>query len=169
MTEVFELIKDQLLKMEKDKSWVAGILSSVILAVPKWVLKKEIGIEHAVLIVILVVILSMDYLAGSTLAKKSPVKRKNSTTLFECIVRDFTIIAICVLGYLFDYLLGTGSIILTAITVAFAYQNLYSFMANVAVLKWEEKFPLWLFKWLQDEIEAKKEKYFPERKGDDNV
>lgn len=166
MNEAIGLIKDQLLKMEKDKSWLAGIIGSVVLAVPKWVLSKEIGLEHGILILILVMILLMDYLAGSALAKKSPVKRKNSTTLFECIVRDFIIVAICVLGYCFDYLLNTGSVIFTALTIAFAYQNLYSFLANVAVLKWEDKFPLWLFKWLQDEIEAKKEKYFPDRKDE---
>ncbi|WP_224784485.1 MULTISPECIES: hypothetical protein [Enterococcus] len=42
-------------------------------------------------------------------------------------------------------------------------------MANIAVLGWEDKFPMWLIKWLEDEIEVKKEKYFPTNhlQGDD--
>ncbi|WP_261796659.1 hypothetical protein [Enterococcus durans] len=45
----------------------------------------------------------------------------------------------------------------------------FGLMANIAVLGWEDKFPMWLIKWLEDEIEVKKEKYFPTNhlRGDD--
>jgi len=168
MNEVFELVKDQLLKMEKDKSWIVGALGSAAVAIPKWVTSKEVTLEHGVLIAILLAMFLLDYAAGSRLAKKSPVKKKESNVIIDCLIRDFVILIICVVGYGFDYLLGTGAIIFTAFTVAFIYQNLYSFLANINVLGWGDWFPMWLFSWLQDEIEAKKEKYFPARKGDKN-
>lgn len=165
ITKIFELVKDQFEKMDQDKSWIVGIAGGV-LAIPQWITSKSLLVEHGILMAVLIGVLFVDYLAGSRLAKISTTKKKNSKELFECIMRDFIIVSICMLAYGFDYLLGTGAIIYTACTVAFIYQNLYSFIANIAVLGWEKNFPMWLFKWLQDEIEVKKQKYFPEQGGD---
>lgn len=165
MTErILELLKNQLSKMEQNYSYIVGAVGGA-LAVPQWITSQTFLIQHGVLMAVLIGVLFVDYLAGSRLAKISTAKKKNSKELFECIMRDFIIVTICIIAYAFDYLLGTGAVIYTACTVAFVYQNLYSFVANLAVLGWEEKFPLWLFKWLQDEIEVKKQKYFPDQGG----
>lgn len=165
-----ELLKNQLLKMSHDGSWVVGAIGGgVSFVFPDWITSKQLGIEHAVVVGILLAIFLMEWAVGSSLAKRSTSERKNSTALIDSAIRDFVILVICVVAYGFDYLLGTGSIIFSLFTFAFIYHNFYSLMANIAVLGWEDKFPMWLIKWLEDEIEVKKEKYFPTNKsqGDD--
>ncbi|QED63583.1 phage holin family protein [Enterococcus durans] len=159
---MIELLKNQLLKMSHDGSWVFGAVGGGISFVfPDWITSKKLGIEHAVVIGILLAVFLMEWAVGSSLAKLSTSKKKNSTTLIDSAIRDFIILVICMIAYGFDYLLGTGSIIFCLFTFAFIYHNFYSLMANIAVLGWEDKFPMWLIKWLEDEIEVKKEKYFP--------
>lgn len=162
MQEIIELLKHQLSKMTVDGSWVAGAVGGGLsLAVPKWVTAKELSTEHVIIIGILLLVFVMEWLVGGRLAKKSTAKQKRSTTMIDSAIRDFIILIICVAAYGFDYLLGTGAVIFCLFTFAFIYHNFYSLLANIAVLGWEDYFPIWLLKWLQDEIESKKEKYFP--------
>ncbi|WP_242327821.1 phage holin family protein [Enterococcus avium] len=165
MKEVIELLKNQLDKMTTDGSIFAGVIGGGIsLAIPEWITSKTIGVEHAVIIGVLLAVFVMEWLVGARLAKQSAVKSKRSTTMIDSAIRDFIILLICIVAYGFDYLLGTGAIIFCLFTFAFIYHNFYSLMANIAVLGWEDKFPMWLLRWLSDEIEAKKEKYFPTKK-----
>ncbi|OTN96246.1 phage holin family protein [Enterococcus faecium] len=170
MNEIMELLKNQLSKMVNDGSWKFGAIGGGISFVfPDWITSKKLGIEHGVVIGILLAVFIMEWAIGSRLAKLSTNTRKSSTALIDSAIRDFVILIICMVAYGFDYLLGTGSIIFCLFTFAFIYHNFYSLMANIAVLGWEDKFPMWLIKWLEDEIEVKKEKYFPTNhsKGDD--
>ena len=103
----------------------------------------------------------MEWLVGGRLAKLSPVKKNSSEVAIDSAIRDVIIIGMCAAGYGFDYLFNSGSFIYVIITAAFIYHNFYSLMANIAVLKWDKHFPMWLLNWLDNEIAAKKEKYFP--------
>ena len=85
----------------------------------------------------------------------------NHTVLLGILVG---VIGMCAAGYGFDFLFNTGSVIFVIITAAFIYHNFYSLVANIAVLGWEKHFPMWLLNWLDNEIAAKKEKYFPTKK-----
>ncbi len=168
MNEIWDLLKHQLTRMNGDGSWVVGAVGSgMSLTIPQWVTSKQLSIEHGIVIAILLVVFVMEWLVGGRLAKKSTTKKKGSTPMIDSAIRDFIILIICVAAYGFDYLLGTGAIIFCLFTFAFIYHNFYSLMANIAVLGWEDYFPMWLLKWLQDEIELKKEKYFPSDKSND--
>ncbi|MGX2947150.1 phage holin family protein [Enterococcus alishanensis] len=167
MEEILDLLRNQLSKMTADGSWLAGIVGGGLsLTIPKWVTSKEITVEHGVLVGILLLVFVMEWVVGRRLAKISTAKLKQSSIMNDSLIRDFIIITICVAAYGFDYLLGTGAVIFCLFTIAFIYHNFYSLMANIAVLGWEKYFPVWLLRWLQDEIEAKKEKYFPNNKED---
>ncbi|MBO0475179.1 phage holin family protein [Enterococcus ureasiticus] len=172
MNEVFELVKDQLFKMEKDKSWFAGIAGAVAIAVPQWVFSDTWTFSHTVLIVLLLVVLVLDWITGRMLAERSEVVRKKTEIVIDSLIRDGLIFLVCGICYGIDFLIGTHSIIFTVFTTAFIYHNLSSFVANATVLGWEKNYPMWLFsfilKWLHDEVYAKMDKYFPERKDDQN-
>lgn len=113
---------------------------------PDWITSKKLGIEHTVVIGILVAVFLMEWAVGSSLAKLSTSKKKNSTTLIDSAIRDFVILVICVAAYGSDYLLGTNSIIFCLYTFAFISHDFYSLIANISVLGREDKFPMWLIK-----------------------
>lgn len=162
MLEILDLLKGQLSKMAGDGSWLAGIAGGGLsLVIPQWVTAKELGIQHGVLMIMLLAVFVLEWLVGHRLAKASTVKRKESNIMIDSVIRDFVIVVICVIAYGFDYLVGSGSVIYCLFTVAFIYHNFYSLLANVVVLGWGDNFPMWLLNWLKDEIEAKKDKYFP--------
>ena len=159
---ILTMLKGQFIKMSNDGSWLIGTAGGGLsLAIPEWITGKSFRIEHLVLILILLGVFVMEWLVGSRLAKQSQKTEKSSTIFIDSAIRDFIILIICGIAYGFDYLFGTGSLIFCLFTFAFIYHNFYSLMANFAVLGWEDKFPMWLIKWLQDEIKLKKEKYFP--------
>lgn len=161
------LLKNQFEKMNHDGSWIiGGVTGGVTIAIPQWIYQKEWSIYHTILMVIMMSVLIGDWIVGNRLAKKSPVKRKVSEVAIDAIIRDGLIVAICTGAYGFDFLLGTGSIIYVVFTSAFIYHNLYSLLANIEVLGWSKNFPMWLIKWLDDEIKAKTDKYFPNGKDD---
>lgn len=109
---MIELLKNQLLKMSYDGSWVLGAIGGGIsLVFPDWITSKKLGIEHAVVIGILLAVFLIEWAVGSSLVKLSTSKKKNSTTLIDSAIRYFIILVICMIAYGFDYLLGTGSII----------------------------------------------------------
>lgn len=161
MKNILQLFMDQISKMYDDKSWIFGVASGFSIAIPGWVSSKDIGLEHGILMLILLAVFSMEWLVGGRLSKLSPVNLKNSTVMIDSAIRDVVIIICCIAAYGVDYLIGTGSIIYTVLTCAFIYHNLYSLLANIVVLGWDKHFPMWLIKWLEDEIEIKKDKYFP--------
>lgn len=165
MKNVFDLFLGSLEKMKTDGSLIFGTISGVVaLAVPEWIMSKDFGAQHVVLVGILISIFFMEQMVGSRLAKMSPVKNKRSTTLIDSTIRNVIILMCCMIAYGADYLLSTGSIVFVIFTLAFIYHNFYSLMANLVVLGWGKYFPLWLLYWLSDEIIAKTEKYFPGRK-----
>ncbi|MGM0215475.1 phage holin family protein [Enterococcus sp. AZ109] len=162
MLDILELLKSQLSKMCSDGSWIMGAAGGGLsLAIPQWVTAKELGIQHGVLMAILLAIFVLEWIVGHRLARASTAKRKESGIMIDSAIRDFVIVMICMIAYGFDYLFGSGSVIFCLFTFAFIYHNFYSLLANVVVLGWGDKFPMWLLNWLQDEIEAKKDKYFP--------
>jgi phage-related holin len=163
LKDIFNLLMQQLTKMQDDKSWLFGVAGGFTIGLPGWVSSKSIGLEHGILMLILLAVFVMEWLIGGRLAKQSNVKQKSSTVMIDSAIRDVIIIICCVAAYGVDYLIGTGSIIYTVLTCAFIYHNLYSLFANIVVLGWGKHFPMWLIKWLEDEVEAKKEKYFPQK------
>lgn len=163
MNEIITLLSNQLGRMTKDGSFVVGSLGGLVsLAVPEWINHEGWDHYHTIMIVILLAVFIMDWMAGSALARRSTVKRKTSEVANDSLIRDGIVMGVCLSAFGVDQLLeSTGSWVFVIFTAAFIYHNFYSLMANVAVLGWEPYFPMWLLKWLQDEIETKKEKYFP--------
>jgi hypothetical protein len=162
MADIMDLLKGQLSKMNVDGSWIFGAATGVLsIAIPEWIYKSGWSVNHTVLICILFGVIGMEWLVGGRLAKLSPVEKKSSSVAIDSAIRDFIIIGICAVGYGFDFLFNTGSVIYVIITAAFIYHNFYSLMANIAVLGWGNRFPMWLLNWLDNEIAAKKDKYFP--------
>lgn len=163
MAEIMDLLKGQLVKMGVDGSWVFGVVSGgLAIAIPQWIYTQGWSANHSILIIILIGIIAMEWLVGGRLAKLSPVQKNSSEVAIDSAIRDVIIIGMCAAGYGFDHLFDTGSFIYVFITAAFIYHNFYSLMANIGVLGWEKHFPMWLMNWLENEIEAKKDKYFPE-------
>ena len=162
MKEIIELLRSQLLKMSGDGSWIFGAVSGgFAIAIPQWIYTQGWSINHSILIGILIGVIAMEWLIGGGLAKLSPVQKNSSEVAIDSAIRDVIIIGMCAAGYGFDFLFNTGSVIYVIITAAFIYHNFYSLVANIAVLGWEKHFPMWLLNWLDNEIAAKKEKYFP--------
>ena len=162
MTEIMDLLKGQLSKMNVDGSWIFGAVSGgLVIAIPQWIYTQGWSMNHSILIGILIGVIAMEWLVGGRLAKLSPVKKNSSEVAIDSAIRDVIIIGMCAAGYGFDFLFNTGSVIYVIITAAFIYHNFYSLVANIAVLGWEKHFPMWLLNWLDNEIAAKKEKYFP--------
>lgn len=158
-----EMFKELFSKMQQNGVFKVGAIAGITIQIPQWIYSEKVTHYHAILMGILVTILALDFMVGFYLAKQSPAKKRSSTTLFNAFVKNFVIITICVLGYGIDYLIGTKTIIFTVLTVAFALQNSYSLAANIYVAGWTKYFPTWLFEWAKDEIELKKEKYFPKK------
>ncbi|MCH4175883.1 MAG: phage holin family protein [Streptococcaceae bacterium] len=161
MKVIKDMLIEQFTKMFYNHSFFIGGIGGVIsLTIPQWVISKEITIYHGILLGILIVVFVFEWLVGGRLAKMA--KKRNSEYAIDALIRDFMIFAICIIAYGFDYLIGTGSVIFTLFTCAFIYHNFYSLMANVYVLGWGNHFPIWLLKWLDNEIKAKANKYFPD-------
>ena len=158
-----EMIKDLFSKMQENGVLKVGAVTGLTLQIPQWIYSKTFTFSHAILMGILITVLVLDFLVGFSLAKQSPKEKRGSTTLFNAFVKNFVIITICMMGFAIDYLLGTFTIIFSVLTVAFIFQNAYSLAANIYVAGWTKYFPVWLFEWAKDEIELKKEKYFPKK------
>lgn len=162
MTEIMDLLRGQLSKMNVDGSWIFGaVTGGLTIAIPQWIYTQGWSANHSILIIILIGIIAMEWLVGGRLAKLSPVQKNSSEVAIDSAIRDVIIIGMCAAGYGFDHLFDTGSVIYVFITAAFIYHNFYSLMANIAVLGWDKHFPMWLLNWLDNEIAAKREKYFP--------
>ncbi|CZQ84660.1 bacteriophage phi-29 gp14 holin [Trichococcus palustris] len=168
MTEIMDLLKGQLSKMNVDGSWVFGaVTGGLTIAIPQWVYTQGWSLNHTILIGILIGIISFEWIVGGRLATVSTDKQRSSRVAIDSLIRDVLIIGICAMGLGLDQLFSTGSIIYTIITAAFIYHNFYSLMANIVVLRWDKHFPMWLLTWLDNEIAVKKEKYFPINKKEE--
>lgn len=165
MTEIMELLKSQLSKMGSDGSWIFGaVTGGLTIAIPQWIYTQGWSPNHTILISILIGVIVFEWIVGGRLATQSTSRNKTSEVAIDSLIRDIIIIGICAMGLGLDQLFSTGSVIYTIITAAFIYHNFYSLMANIVVLKWDTHFPMWLLTWLDNEIAAKKEKYFPTKK-----
>ena len=162
MTEIMDLLKSQLSKMNVDGSWIFGaVTGGLTIAIPQWIYTQGWSFNHTILIGILIGVIGFEWIVGGRLATKSTNRNKTSEVAIDSLIRDIIIIGICAMGLGLDQLFATGSVIYTIITAAFIYHNFYSLMANIAVLGWDKHFPMWLLNWLDNEIAAKREKYFP--------
>lgn len=160
-----DMLKGQLEKMNIDGSWVFGAVSGgIAIVIPEWIYTPGWSDNHAILLGMLFGIIVLEWLVGSRLAKKSPVKQKTSEVAIDSLIRDILILGICAIGYGIDVLFSSGSFVFVTITAAFIWHNFYSLMANIKVLGWGKWFPMWLLNWLEDEIKAKTKKYFPNAK-----
>lgn len=139
----------------------------VVFAVPTWLFSTKPTVYHAVMIVILIGVFMLDWLAGATLARHSPVRKRTSHDGIDALFRDFSIVVVCAGSILLDFVFQTGSFIFAFFTGAFIWQNFYSFLGNVAALGWSNHFPMWLFRLIQDEMIVKLHKYFPAGKDVD--
>lgn len=151
-------LRSTLDNMHIDHSWVFGVVSGFTLSIPDWVQHERWEAHHTVFVGVLCFVILADWIAGSMLASKA--HNKTSTAWNDSLIRDCLIIGCCIMASGIDYSLQTGSLFFFILTLAFIHHNLYSFMANLALLGWEKYFPIGLIKWLSDEIEAKATKYF---------
>lgn len=161
------VLGETLTKMRVDHSWIAGAVGGLTLAIPDWVLREGWEIHHNKLILVLVFVIFADWVAGSRLAARA--HNKSSTHWNDSLIRDVLILGMCGAASLLDDAMHTGSFLFFVITLAFMHHNLYSFLANLALLGWDKYFPVSLLRWLDNEIAAKTKKYFgKDHKNDKN-
>ena len=157
--EHIEMFKQTLSQINSKGSWIL----SISISVPTWILTKH-GIfpnaYHGWLVVSLLIVMVIDLLCSSTLARKSKVIIRKSSTAIDYLIRDFMIILCISLSYLMDYEFQTGSFIFVTFTLAFIWQNFISVMADIYVLGWDKYFPMWLIKLIDNEIAHKVARYF---------
>lgn len=154
---------EELIRKIISNQWAMGLA----IAIPTWLFSDKPTVNHAVMIIILLGVFVLDWLTGTTLARRSPVKRRTSHAGIDALFRDFIIVLICSSAILLDFVFQTKSFIFAFFTAAFIWQNFYSFLGNVAALGWSRWFPMWLFKLIQDEMIVKLHKYFPTGKDID--
>lgn len=151
-------------KMIQSHAIYGGAIGAM-LAIPAWVEHDFPTKEHGIMMGILLVVLIIDWLTGSQLAKRSPVSEKLSHTANISLIRDFIIVLMCGMAVGLDCVLNTKSFIFAIFTAAFIWQNFYSVLGNLITLGWGKYFPMWMFslieKWVQDEVRSKQNKYFP--------
>lgn len=156
------MLIEQLSKMLEDKSYVVGVATAgLTVVIPEWIFtNKNWTINHTIAVAILVMVLILDQITGRRLAKLSDKVKKSSEVMIDSLFRDFCMLLLVAAAYAFDYILGTGSICFVFAVASLTYHTFYSFLANAVVLGWGKSFPIWLFKWLSDEIKTKAKKYF---------
>lgn len=159
---MFLNLADVFQKMVVNKSLTLGAITGLIGVFFDAVLRtKGFNELHIYITVALVIIVAMDYVVGVRVAKKN-MSYKSSVGI-DAVIRDGLIFLIVALGWIFDQMLGTGALIFAVLAFSFIYHNLQSFVANLYVLGWDKHFPMWLFRILESEINAKIDKY---SKGD---
>lgn len=163
-----ETVRELFSKMQESDTLKLGVITGITLQIPQWIYSRTFTIQHIVLTAMLIGVLTLDFIVGFYLAKQSPKMKRGSTTLFNAFVKNFVIISICAMAYGMDYLLGTYTFIFSFLTAAFILQNAYSLAGNIYVVGWTKHYPTWLFEWARDEIELKKEKYFPKTEKEED-
>jgi phage-related holin len=158
---VFQIVQHHVDKMVQSHAFYAGLAG--IIAIPAWIKGEKLSVEHAVMVLILIGVLILDWMTGITLAHKSITEKKTSRKGHYSIVKYVAILSLCALAVGLDFVLKTKSYVFAFITCALIWTNFYSFLGNVAALGWGKWFPLWLFNLIKDEMETKMEKYFSEQ------
>lgn len=160
--EIKKMLLDQLSKMLSDKSYVVGaVASGLSIAIPEWIfVNQNWTMYHSIAIAIFTATLILDQITGRRLAKLSDKVNKSSTTMIDSLFRDMAMYLVVAIGYGLDWLIGSGSIIFAFAVASLSYHTFYSFLANAVVLGWGKNYPIWVFKWLSDEIKIKAKKYF---------
>ncbi|MDT2850185.1 phage holin family protein [Vagococcus carniphilus] len=160
--EIKTMLIEQLSKMWENNSYVAGIIAGGLsFAIPEWIfINQDWTVNHTVTVLILIGFLILDQITGRRLAKQSDIVRKTSSTMIESVFRNFSMLLLVALAYGIDWIIGSGSICFVFAAASLSYHTFYSFLANAIVLGWGKNLPIWLFKWLSDEIKVKAQKYF---------
>lgn len=155
---MFENVLVSFQKMIANKSLALGTITGTVGAFVDSLFQAKGFVEvHIYIVALLVIVLALDYAIGDRLAKK--YKKYRSNIGIDAVIRDGMILLIVGVGWIFDQLLGTGAFVFAVLSFAFIYHNAQSFAANLYVLGWDKHFPMWLFRFLESEINAKIEKY----------
>ncbi|MED4206602.1 phage holin family protein [Neobacillus mesonae] len=155
---MFGKLTDVFQKMVVNKSLVLGALTGTVGAFFDAVLGAKGFIElHMYIAAALAIIVFLDYVVGVRIAKKKDQYVSNKG--IDAVIRDGIIFLIVAVGWIFDQLLNTGAFVFAVLALSFIYHNLQSFAANLYVLGWDKYFPMWLFRILESEINAKIQKY----------
>jgi toxin secretion/phage lysis holin len=155
---MFENLSSLFQKMIANKSLALGAITGTVGAFMDSLFQaKGFVMMHVYIALLLVIVLVMDYAVGDRLAKKN--KKYKSNIGIDAVIRDGIILLIVAVGWIFDQLLGTGAFVFAVLAFSFIYHNAQSFAANLYVLGWDKRFPMWLFRFLESEINAKIEKY----------
>lgn len=145
-------------KMVINKSLTLGVITGTIGAFLDAVFEaKGFVLMHMYIAAALAIIISLDYAVGVRVAKKN--RKYLSSVGIDAVIRDGVIFGIVGMAWIFDQMLNTGAFIFAVLSFAFIYHNLQSFVANLYVLGWDKYFPMWLFRILESEINAKIKKY----------
>lgn len=155
---MFGKLTDVFQKMVINKSLVLGALTGTVGAFFDAVFEaKGFRDMHMYIASALAIIVFLDYVVGVRVAKKTDSYK--SSVGIDAVIRDGMIFLIVAVGWIFDQLLGTGAFVFAILALSFIYHNSQSFAANIYVLGWDKHFPMWLFKILESEINAKIKKY----------
>jgi toxin secretion/phage lysis holin len=145
-------------KMIVNKSLALGAITGTIGTFLDAVFNaKGLMIMHVYIVAALAIVVALDYVVGVRVAKKNG--KYESNIGIDAVIRDGIIFGTVTVAWIFDQLLSTGALIFAVLSLSFIYHNAQSFAANLYVLGWEKHFPMWLFKILESEINAKIEKY----------
>ncbi|OIK11970.1 hypothetical protein BIV60_17090 [Bacillus sp. MUM 116] len=151
---MFENLTGLFQKMVTNKSLVLGALTGTVGAfVDAMFQAKGFKEMHMYIAAALAIIVFLDYVVGVRVAKKNGSYK--SSIGIDAVIRDGVIFLVVSVGWIFDQLLGTGALVFGILAFSFGYHNLQSFGANLYVLGWDKYFPMWLFKILESEINAK--------------
>ncbi|MFJ5713103.1 phage holin family protein [Neobacillus sp. NPDC093127] len=155
---MFGKLTDVFQKMVINKSLVLGALTGTVGAFFDAVFEAK-GFEkmHMYIAALLAIVVGLDYVVGVRVAKKNDTYK--SSVGNDAVIRDGLIFAVVAMAWIFDQLLNTGAFVFAVLAFAFIYHNSQSFAANLYVLGWDKYFPMWLFKILKSEINAKIKKY----------
>lgn len=116
----------------------------------------------------LVLVLVMDWVGGTTAAKKD--RSYASAYGIQGIKRTGVILLLPVLGNVLDKALGLPGFIFFAFTGGLVYHTLNSMIANFSRAGWDRWIPVKVLEWVASEIEAKaqrSEERKPTVKGED--
>jgi phage-related holin len=155
---MFDNILNVFQKMVVNKSLTLGAITGTIGTFLDAVFNaKGLMLMHAYIVAALAIVVALDYAVGVRVAKKNG--KYESNIGIDAAIRDGIIFGVVAVAWIFDQLLSTGALIFAVLSLSFIYHNAQSFAANLYVLGWDKHFPMWLFKILESEINAKIEKY----------
>lgn len=161
---MFENLTSVFQKMIINKSLVLGALTGTLGAFFDSMLQaKGFKVLHIYIALALAIIVFLDYVVGVRVAKKNGSYK--SSIGIDAVIRDGIIFLIVAVGWIFDQLLGTGAFVFAVLSLSFIYHNFQSFVANLYVLGWDKHYPMWLFKIVESEINAKINKF--QNKGEE--